>query len=50
MKPNAIVETIQLADGREITIETGRLAKQADGSVVVRMLQRLFRDTTFVPY
>lgn len=37
MKPNAIVETIQLPNGREITIETGRLAKQADGSVVVRM-------------
>lgn len=28
---------ITLADGREITIETGKLAKQADGSVVVKM-------------
>ncbi len=28
---------IQLPDGRTITIETGKLAKQADGSVVVRM-------------
>ena len=37
MIPNAIKETITLADGREITIETGKLAKQADGSVVVRM-------------
>ncbi|MFV0531302.1 MAG: polyribonucleotide nucleotidyltransferase [Flavobacteriales bacterium] len=37
MKPNAIIETIELADGRKITIETGRLAKQADGSVVVSM-------------
>ena len=37
MKPNPIVETIQLDDGRTITIETGKLAKQADGSVVVRM-------------
>jgi polyribonucleotide nucleotidyltransferase len=30
-------KTITLADGRTITIETGKLAKQADGSVVVRM-------------
>ena len=35
--PQAIIETIQLKDGREITLETGRLAKQANGSVVVRM-------------
>lgn len=34
---NHIVKTFQLSDGREITIETGKLAKQADGSVVVRM-------------
>ena len=32
-----IVKTIELGDGRTITIETGKLAKQADGSVVVRM-------------
>lgn len=32
-----IQKTITLADGRTITIETGKLAKQADGSVVVRM-------------
>ena len=37
MIPQAIKETVILADGREITIETGKLAKQADGSVVVRM-------------
>ncbi|MFC0878196.1 polyribonucleotide nucleotidyltransferase [Saccharicrinis sp. FJH2] len=30
-------KTIELSDGRSITIETGKLAKQADGSVVVRM-------------
>ncbi len=30
-------KTITLADGRSISIETGKLAKQADGSVVVRM-------------
>ncbi len=32
-----IQKTITLDDGRTITIETGKLAKQADGSVVVRM-------------
>jgi polyribonucleotide nucleotidyltransferase len=36
-KPKAIQETIDLGEGRSITIETGVLAKQADGSVVVRM-------------
>ncbi|MDR2806214.1 MAG: polyribonucleotide nucleotidyltransferase, partial [Dysgonamonadaceae bacterium] len=34
---NPIVKTIQLGDGRTITLETGKLAKQADGSVVLRM-------------
>ncbi|WP_321286517.1 polyribonucleotide nucleotidyltransferase [uncultured Sunxiuqinia sp.] len=34
---NQIIKTIDLGDGRQITIETGRLAKQADGAVVVRM-------------
>ena len=34
---NAVQKRITLADGREIMIETGKLAKQADGSVVVRM-------------
>lgn len=37
MKPQFTVKKFALADGREISIETGRLAKQADGSVVVRM-------------
>ena len=36
-KPQAITETIILKDGREVTIETGKLAKQADGAVVVKM-------------
>jgi len=36
-KPQPITETITLNDGRTITLETGKLAKQADGSVVVRM-------------
>ena len=34
---NVVTKTIALPDGRTITIETGKLAKQADGSVVVRM-------------
>ncbi|MDD4609900.1 MAG: polyribonucleotide nucleotidyltransferase [Bacteroidaceae bacterium] len=34
---NAIVKTIELEDGRTITLETGKLAKQADGSVMLRM-------------
>jgi len=37
MPLNPITKTFQLADGRTITLETGKLAKQADGSVVVRM-------------
>lgn len=32
-----IEKIIELGDGRSITIETGKLAKQADGSVVVKM-------------
>ena len=32
-----ITKKFDLGDGREVTIETGKLAKQADGSVVVRM-------------
>lgn len=37
MIPNVTKEVIDLGDGRTISIETGKLAKQADGSVVVRM-------------
>ncbi len=37
MSQQAIVKTFDLGDGRMISIETGKLAKQADGSVVVRM-------------
>ncbi|MFH0759045.1 MAG: polyribonucleotide nucleotidyltransferase [Bacteroidota bacterium] len=36
-KPEAIKEIIDLGDGRSISIETGVLAKQADGAVMVRM-------------
>ena len=34
---NVVTKTITLGDGRTITIETGKLAKQADGAVMVRM-------------
>lgn len=34
---NVITKNFQLSDGREVSIETGKLAKQADGSVVVSM-------------
>ena len=37
MKPTPIIQTIPLKDGREITLETGVLAKQANGAVVLRM-------------
>ena len=37
MIPQVKREIIDLGDGRSISIETGKLAKQADGSVVVRM-------------
>ncbi|MBX2844737.1 MAG: polyribonucleotide nucleotidyltransferase [Saprospiraceae bacterium] len=36
---NPITQTITMGDGKTITIETGRLAKQADGSVLVTMGQ-----------
>jgi polyribonucleotide nucleotidyltransferase len=37
MSIEAITKTFQLNDGRSVSIETGKLAKQADGSVVVSM-------------
>lgn len=37
MKPTVISKSCSLPDGRQITIETGKLARQADGSVVLRM-------------
>ena len=36
-KMNVITKSIQLPDGRTITIETGKVAKQADGSVMLKM-------------
>ncbi|MGB5930258.1 MAG: polyribonucleotide nucleotidyltransferase, partial [Cyclobacteriaceae bacterium] len=37
MQSKEIKKVITLKDGRTISIETGKLAKQADGAVVVRM-------------
>ncbi len=37
MSVQAITKTFEMPDGTQISIETGKLAKQADGSVVVKM-------------
>jgi polyribonucleotide nucleotidyltransferase len=37
MSLKIVTKTIKLDDGREIIVETGKLAKQADGAVVVRL-------------
>ena len=34
---NVIKKTVELPDGRTISIETGKLAKQADGAVMLTM-------------
>ena len=34
---NSVTQTIDLGNGRTVSIETGKLAKQSDGSVVVKM-------------
>ena len=49
MSLNAITKTISQADGRDITIETGKLAKQADGSVVVRQGNTMLLATVVSP-
>ncbi len=45
MIPEVKKEIIDLGDGRTISIETGKLAKQADGAVVVRMGNALLLAT-----
>lgn len=45
MIPKVFSKTIELEDGRTISIETGKLAKQADGSVVVRMGEAMLLAT-----
>ncbi len=42
---NVITKTVQLPDGRTISIETGKVAKQADGSAVLRMGNTLLLAT-----
>jgi polyribonucleotide nucleotidyltransferase len=37
MLNNPVTQTIDLGEGKVITLETGKLAKQSDGSVLVRM-------------
>ena len=45
MSNKAIIKEFDLGDGRKVSIETGRLAKQADGAVVVRMGNAMLRAT-----
>ena len=53
---NETVKVIPMGDGREITISTGKLAKQADGAVVVKQGDTMLlatvvaaKDTDFMP-
>ena len=50
MIPKPSSQTISLTDGREITIETGKLAKQAHGSVVVKMGDCMLLSTVVSSY
>ncbi len=50
MIPELFTEEIKLEDGRVITIETGRLAKQAHGSVVVRQGKTMLLATVVSAY
>ncbi|ACY40138.1 polyribonucleotide nucleotidyltransferase [Blattabacterium sp. (Blattella germanica) str. Bge] len=46
--PDIVKETISLKDGRSIIIETGELAKQADGSAIVRLDDTMLLATVVV--
>lgn len=46
--PDIVKETISMKDGRTIIIETGRLAKQADGAVIVRVKNTMLLATVVV--
>ena len=50
MIPKTFTEEIRLEDGRKIILETGKLAKQAHGSVVVRMGQCMLLCTVVSNY
>lgn len=46
---NVITKTVSLPDGRTISIETGKLAKQADGAVMLRMNNTMLLATVVLP-
>ena len=50
MSPKPLTQIIKLSDGREISIETGKLAKQAHGSVVIRMGDCMLLSTVVSSY
>jgi len=50
MIPTPITQEIRLEDGRTITIETGKLARQAQGAVVVRMGNTMLLATVVSNY
>jgi len=50
MIPKVFKEVIDLGDGREISIETGKLAKQAHGSIVVQMGKAMLLCTVVSNY
>ena len=50
MNPKPLSKTIVLNDGREIIIETGKLAKQAHGSVVIKMGNCMLLSTVVSNY
>ena len=50
MNPKPLTQIIKLSDGREISIETGKLAKQAHGSVVIRMGDCMLLSTVVSSY
>lgn len=49
MASKIITKTIKYTDGKDITIETGKLARQADGSVVIRQGNTMLLATVVSP-
>jgi polyribonucleotide nucleotidyltransferase len=47
---NEQIKTIELPDGRKISLETGKLAKQAHGSVVIRLEDTMLLATVVANY
>ena len=48
MEPQAIIEDIEFVPERSLSLETGRIAKQADGSVVVRLGDTMVLSTATI--